>query len=175
MSKLSIIVAMSNNRVIGVNNHLPWHITEDLKRFKSITMGKPIVMGRKTWQSLEKPLPGRENIVLSRSNSFQGQGCRVFSSMPDVLDHLKNEREIMIIGGAAIYRIALPMATKLYITCVHKDYHGDTFFPEIGAGWQEIDKEHHKKELATPAYTFLEMIKSDCSDNEIYADAPQRT
>lgn len=160
MSELSIIVAMSENRVIGINNQLPWHISADLKRFKAITMGKPIVMGRKTWQSLGRPLPGRENVVLSRNKTFKEQGCRVFHSINDILDCYKGEEEIMIIGGSAVYQAMLPIAIRLYITQVHGNYIGDAYFPEMGHGWQEIYTEHHKATKSTPAYTFLEMIKS---------------
>jgi dihydrofolate reductase len=160
MSNLSIIVAMSENRVIGRNNQLPWHISADLKRFKAITMGKPIVMGRKTWQSLGRPLPGRDNVVLSRNNKFEAVGCSVFSSLDNVLQRYAHEPEVMIIGGNAVYQLALPLAQKLYITHIHRYYDGDTFFPELSSQWKESCSEDFQAHGDVPAFSFLEMKKS---------------
>jgi dihydrofolate reductase len=157
MPDLSIIVAMSTNRVIGSNNQLPWHLSADLKRFKSITMGKPIVMGRKTWQSLGKPLPGRDNVVLSRSRLFKANGCFVFNSLQNVLESYASEKEIMIIGGSAIYQLALPMTQKLYVTEINKHYDGDTYFPELTDQWQEVFRQDHLAEQSIPAYSFVEL------------------
>ncbi len=157
MPKLSIIVAMSQNRVIGNNNQLPWHISADLKRFKLITMGKPIVMGRKTWQSLGRPLPGRDNVVLSRDAMFSAKGCFVFSSLDDVLAHYACEEEIMIIGGSTVYQLAMPITQKLYVTQIHSDYEGDAYFPELSGGWREVFREDHLTKVDIPKYSFLEM------------------
>lgn len=159
MPKLSIIVAMSQNRVIGNNNQLPWHISADLKRFKLITMGKPIVMGRKTWQSLGRPLPGRDNVVLSRDTMFSAEGCFVFSCLDDVLARYACEEEIMIIGGSAVYQLAMPITQKLYITQIHSDYEGDTYFPGLLGEWREVFREDHLTNTDIPKYSFLEMEK----------------
>jgi dihydrofolate reductase len=156
MPKLSIIVATSQNRVIGDNNQLPWHISADLKRFKAITMGKPIVMGRKTWQSLGRPLPGRDNVVLSRDVTFKAQDCFVFSSLQQVIDSYLDTEEIMIIGGNAIYQLALPLAQKLYVTEIHRDYEGDTYFPELADEWRESFRGDHAAKADVPAYSFVE-------------------
>ncbi len=159
MPNISIIVAMSENRVIGRNNQLPWHISADLKRFKAITMGKPIVMGRKTWQSLGRPLPGRANVVLSRNQTFEALGCSVFPCLDDVLDHYAQESEIMIIGGNAVYQLALPLAQKLYVTQIRRHYDGDTFFPELSPQWKETSREGFQANGNIPAFSFLEMEK----------------
>ncbi|MEE9411449.1 MAG: dihydrofolate reductase [Methylococcales bacterium] len=159
MPNISIIVAMSENRIIGRDNQLPWHISADLKRFKAITMGKPIVMGRKTWQSLGRPLPGRDNVVLSRNQTFEALGCFVFPCLDDVIQHYAHEPEIMIIGGNAVYRLALPLAQRLYITQIHQHYEGDTFFPVISPQWKETCREDYKTRGDAPAFSFIEMEK----------------
>lgn len=127
---LSIIVAMAKNRVIGANNQLPWHLSADLKRFKKLTMGHPIVMGRKTYESIGKPLPGRINVVLTRNRSFQPEGITILHDF----DELKNRfgtNEIFIIGGADLFRMALPLANRIYLTQIDRDVDGDIFFPEF--------------------------------------------
>lgn len=161
MPTISIIVAMSQNRVIGVDNQLPWHISADLKRFKAITMGKPIVMGRKTWQSLGRPLPGRDNVILSRDKNFKAVGGSVFPSLNDVLQFYGDEQEIMIIGGSAVYQLALPLARKLYVTQIHQQYAGDTFFPELKERWSEVFREDHQARDDAPAFSFLEMVMQE--------------
>jgi dihydrofolate reductase len=138
---ISIIVAIAQNNVIGNNNQLIWHIPGDLKRFKSITMGHTVVMGRKTFESIGKPLPGRKNVVISRQTNFKAEGCLVYNSLDKALDSLKNEGEIFIIGGGEIYRLAMPISHKIYLTKIHKDFPGDTFFPEIPMEDWEITHE----------------------------------
>lgn len=129
---LSLIVAMSQNRVIGKNNQLPWHLSEDLRRFKQITMGHPIVMGRKTFDSIGKPLPGRENIVITRDKNFREENVTVMHSVEDFLKWAaKQSREIFVIGGAEIFRLVLPHAQKIYLTLIEKDFDGDVFLPMI--------------------------------------------
>lgn len=128
---ISIIVAIAQNNVIGNNNQLIWHIPGDLKRFKSITMGHTVVMGRKTFESIGKPLPGRKNVVISRQSNFKPEGCLVYNSFDKALNSLKTEDEIFIIGGGEIYRMAMPLTHRIYLTKIHKDFTGDTFFPEI--------------------------------------------
>lgn len=126
---ISIIVAMSQNRVIGKNNQIPWHISEDLKRFKQITMGNPIVMGRKTFESIGKPLPGRENIVLTKNKNFSPSGVSIIHNFDEILTKESISHEIFVIGGAEIYRETFPYCNKIYLTKILKDVEGDTYFP----------------------------------------------
>jgi dihydrofolate reductase len=142
--KLSIIVAMSSNRVIGVNNSLPWHLSEDLKHFKTLTTGHTIIMGRKTYESIGKPLPNRRNIVISRNlNAFYG-GIEVVHSLEDAFSTSSNDDEVFIIGGSNIYEQSLHLAEHLYITEIKKAFEGDTFFPEIDKSlWTESTRETH--------------------------------
>lgn len=136
---VSIVVAMSRNNIIGFQNRLPWHLPADLKYFKQLTLNKTIVMGRKTFESIGRPLPQRENIILSRQ-SISFEGCKVISNLKE----LSFEKEIMIIGGAQIYTLALPLVTDLYITWVDGDFEGDTFFPEIDLKkWEMLSMESH--------------------------------
>ena len=143
--QVSIIVAMDRNRVIGKNDNLPWHISSDLQNFKKITMGNPIVMGRKTHESIGRPLPGRENIILTRDRNYQVEGCIVLQSLDDVFEHCKDTDEIMITGGSEIYQQSLEYASRLYLTEVHTEVEGDTFFPEFDRSeWKEISRENFK-------------------------------
>ena len=143
--QLSIIVDMDRNRVIGKNDNLPWHISSDLKNFKKITMGKPIIMGRKTHESIGRPLPGRENIILTRDKNYQADGCTVLHSLEDIFEYCKNVDEIMITGGSEIYKQSLEQASRLYLTEVHTEIEGDTFFPEFDLNqWTEISREAFK-------------------------------
>lgn len=140
--KLSIIVAMDRNRVIGNNDTLPWHISADLKNFKKITMGKPIVMGRKTHDSIGRPLPGRENIIITRDKRYQAEGCTVLNSIDEIFEYCKDSEEVMITGGSEIYKHTLEQATRLYLTEVHTEVEGDTIFPEFDRNeWQEVSRE----------------------------------
>jgi len=133
---------MDRNRVIGNNDSLPWHISADLKNFKKITMGKPIVMGRKTHESIGKPLPGRENIIITRDKTYQAEGCTVLNSIDDIFEHCKVVEEVMITGGSEIYKHTLDQATRLYLTEVHTEVEGDTFFPEFNLNmWEEVSRE----------------------------------
>lgn len=143
--KISIIVAMDKNRVIGNESDLPWHISADLKKFKQVTMGKPIIMGRKTHESIGRPLPGRENIILTRDAAYKSEGCTVVKSVDLILEHCQEHAEIMITGGAEIYRLFLDMANRLYLTEVHAEVDGDTVFPEIKREeWELISREDHR-------------------------------
>jgi dihydrofolate reductase len=138
--KISLIVAMSANRVIGRDNKMPWHLSADLKRFRAITMNSPILMGRKTFESIGKPLDGRINIILSKNKNYQPEGCLVFDSLEMALNEAKNfGDELFIIGGATLYEIALPFAKRLYLTDIQAEFEGDTFFPEFDLNdWNEI-------------------------------------
>ena len=129
MQKISIIVAMSKNNVIGAKNALPWHISEDLKRFKSLTMGRPIIMGRKTFDSIGRPLPGRKNIVITRNTDLKIKGVDVVSSLDNVFSLIKDEEQVFVIGGEEIYRIFLDHATHLYVTEIDSVLEGDAYFP----------------------------------------------
>jgi len=154
--KLSIIVAIAKNGVIGGNNGLLWHIPEDLKHFKKITSGHSIIMGRKTFESIGKPLPHRRNIVVTRNPSFNADGIEIANSLDKALDLVRDESEVFIIGGGEIYKQALPIADKLYVTRVHESYEGDTYFPPISPDeWQLISSD---KQSPTdgPGFTFEE-------------------
>jgi dihydrofolate reductase len=137
--KLSLIVAATTNNVIGRNNELPWHLPQDLKYFKSVTLGKPVIMGRKTFESIGKPLPGRTNIVVTRQKDWKFSGVLVAESIEEALEvgqQFRNEQqnlaeEVMVIGGAEIYRHALPLATKIYLTRINVQVNGDAYFPEL--------------------------------------------
>lgn len=126
---ISFIVAMDQNGLIGNNNEIPWHLPDDLKRFKKITMGHPIVMGRKTFQSIGHPLPGRENIILTRNKNISFEGCTVFHTLEDLLDYCRNkDGEVFIIGGADMFRIFLPFVEKLYVTKINQEFSGMFIF-----------------------------------------------
>lgn len=170
---LSIIVAMANNRAIGKDNQLLWHLPEDLQYFKRTTMGKPMVMGRKTFESIGRPLPGRLNIVITRQHDWQHEGVKVVHSIDDALrlaeaqSLIDGMNEVMVIGGAEIYKTALPQADKLYVTRVDAEIDGDAFFPEIDPTiWQETNRENFSagdSALTTNPYDYafcvLEKIK----------------
>lgn len=127
---VSAIVAVSTNNAIGKNNQLLWHLPADLKHFKQITTGHTVIMGRKTFDSVGKPLPNRRNIIVTRQ-TIQIEGCEVVSSVEAALALCASEEEVFIVGGAEIYRLAMPLTNRIYLTRVHKDFEADTFFPEI--------------------------------------------
>ena len=132
---------MDDNGVIGSDGGLPWRLSSDLKHFKEVTMGKPIVMGRKTHESIGRPLPGRENIILTRDENYQADGCTVLHSLEDLMTHCRYHDEVMITGGAELYEQFLPRARLIYLTEVHTSVNGDTHFPGYKAGeWNEIDR-----------------------------------
>ena len=148
---ISAIVAMTENRVIGKNNRLPWRLPADLQHFKTITMGHPILMGRKTYESIGKPLPGRMNIIMTRNRHFNAPGCLLVSSLAEATQQaakvdnatnsLKTKQEIFLIGGAEIYRQLLPFTEKIYLTLIHHAMTGDTYFPALNQDeWKEIER-----------------------------------
>jgi len=154
---LALIVAQSLNRVIGVNNTLPWHLPEDLKYFKATTMGKPIIMGRKTYDSIGRPLPGRTNIVVTRQADWLADGVKVVRTLEDALAVASAEEpaEIMVIGGAQIYELMLPVADRVYLTQVYSEIEGDAWFPAMSASqWQQVSSQQPEKRH-DPAYAFL--------------------
>lgn len=140
--QISLIVAYDKNRVIGKNNQLPWRLPADLKHFKTLTMGKPIVMGRKTFESIGRPLPGRRNVVISSQSDFKIAGCDVYHSIEAALTALQNEAEIMVIGGARVYEQFLKRADCIYLTVVDAQVAGDAFFPTWDqTNWQLVSQE----------------------------------
>ena len=160
--KLSIIVAVAANHCIGIDNKLPWHLPEDLKYFRRLTTGNIVIMGRKTYESIGKPLPNRSNIVISQNPHFQAEGVKVVRSIADALYLAKSIGDIdgtpeaFIIGGAQIYQQTLPLAQRLYLTQVEKTVVGDAFFPAINpAEWREIASEPHYYEPADTHYRFV--------------------
>ena len=140
---ISIIVAASENNVIGRAGELPWRLSDDLRHFKAITMGKPIVMGRKTWESIGRPLPGRQNIVITRQPDFAADGCDVVTSVEEAIAVAGDAPEIMIIGGSEIYALFMPHAGRLYLTRVHTNVDGDAFFPGLDDSWRLVSEEAH--------------------------------
>ncbi len=161
MNKLAIIVAISENNAIGKNNQLLWHLPADLKHFKEITTGNTIIMGRKTFDSIGKPLPNRRSIVISRNTNLTIPGVEIVASLEKALELCKHDQEAFIIGGAEIYQQALPYATHIYLTRIHQKYEADTFFPAIDpSGWKELNSVTHlADEKNEVAYTFSEMEK----------------
>ena len=156
---VSLIVAMANNRVIGRDNRLPWRLPADLAHFKRITMGKPMIMGRKTWESLPGLLPGRRHIVVTRDRSYQAEGCTLAYSLDEALAAAGDVPEVMIVGGGTIYKESLPKADRLYLTLVDLDVEGDAHFPEIDfSQWRERKRETHPADDRNPhGCTFLEL------------------
>ncbi|MDE0779837.1 MAG: dihydrofolate reductase [Alphaproteobacteria bacterium] len=153
---LSLVVAVAENGLIGRDGELPWRIPADLKFFKEITMGKPIVMGRKTWQSIGRPLPGRVNIVITRDSQFEAVGAVVVGDLETALTAAGDVPEAMIIGGAQIYAMAQERADRVYLTEVHASPDGDTFLPAFGSDdWREVARERHEVENEVPAFSFV--------------------
>ena len=145
MQKITLIAAYAAHRCIGINNTMPWHLPEDFAFFKTYTTGKPVVMGRKTWESLpKKPLPGRRNIVITRQSDYLAEGAETVSELEEALALCADAEEIIIMGGAQIYAQALPLATDLRLTEVRLDIDGDAFFPAFApAEWQEVERSSH--------------------------------
>lgn len=160
--KISLIVAMASNRVIGINNQMPWHLSADLKKFKRLTMGSPILMGRKTYESIGRPLPGRTNVIISRNPSYRQEGCLVFTDIERAIAHCcQHHDEIFFIGGSDLYQTMLPRAKTIYLTEIKKDFTGDTFFPEMDhADWMEVEREDIDDDPDAPfSYSFLKFEK----------------
>lgn len=160
--QISLIVAMAKNRVIGTDNQLPWHLPADLRHFKSLTLGKPIVMGRKTYESIGKPLPGRTNIILTQQPNYHAEGCLVVHSIDAVLSAANDTVELMIIGGSTIYAEFLPLAQKIYLTEIDAEIVGDAYFPELtSTEWQKIAHENYQAdEKNAYNYSFVTLERS---------------
>jgi dihydrofolate reductase len=159
---VTILVATDERGAIGRAGGLPWHLPNDLKRFKALTTGKPIVMGRKTWESIGRPLPGRLSIVITRQPGYAAAGAMVVPSLDDAVAAAGNVDEVCIIGGAEIYRLALPRTNRLHLTRIHATVPADTFFPALDRGqWREVSREDHPADATHAyAYSFLELRRT---------------
>lgn len=157
--RIAAIVAMSENYVIGHNNQLPWHLPADLRHFKNVTTGKPILMGRKTYESIGRPLPNRYNIVVTRDANFEAPGCLVVNSIETGLAAVAEQDEVYVIGGALLYQQMLPRIQRLYVTIIHHEFMGDTYFPAISPNdWREVERIDHKAdEQNLYPYSFVVM------------------
>jgi len=157
---ISLIAAMANNRVIGKDNQMPWHLPADLKHFKAVTLGKPVIMGRKTYESIGRPLPGRRNIILTRDQDYTVNGCESVSSLEEAMAQLKDVEEVMIIGGGYLYSQTLSQADRLYLTFIDLDVDGDTKFPEFEhLKLKEVKREkYHKNEKNPYNYEFVDFV-----------------
>lgn len=157
---LFLIYARAANGTIGQDGTLPWHISADLKRFKALTMGKPMIMGRKTFESFPQPLPGRRHIVLTRDKGWQAEGAEVVHSVGEALA-LAGEGDIAVVGGAEIYALFLPLAQRIELTEVHADYPGDTHMPALEAqDWAVVAREDHAADGTAPAFSFVTLEKA---------------
>lgn len=157
---ITLILAMADNGVIGNKGVIPWRIGEDLKRFKRLTLGKPVVMGRKTWDSLpKKPLPERSNIVVTRSPAWHGEGALAAISLEDALAKAGQAPEVMVIGGAEIYRAALPLAARIELTEVHHGFDGDAHFSFDSSRWRELAREEHVTKDGL-AYSYVTLTRA---------------
>ncbi len=156
-ASLSIITAMDENRLVGDNNTLPWHLPADFAYFKRVTMNKPIIMGRKTFESIGRPLPGRRNIIISRDPDYHVDGCDTASSLESALEMVADQTEAMLIGGANLYAQTIRLADTLYITEIHAKFKGDAWFPAIDQElWIETQREDHAADESNAyAYSFV--------------------
>lgn len=142
--RITLVVAVARNGVIGQDGALPWHLPDDLRRFKALTMGKPILMGRRTWESIGRPLPGRTNLVLTRDPAFRAAGATVVSSLDAALAAAAGHEELMVIGGAQVYALTAPLANRVHLTAVDAEVDGDTHLPPFDPHmWVEVAREHH--------------------------------
>jgi len=148
---ISLIAAMSKNRVIGKDNSLPWNMPNDKKHFWELTRGKPVVMGRKTYESIGKPLPNRLNIIITRDQEYKAEGCTIVHSIDEAVTAAQGNEEIMVIGGSQIYEKFLPKANRMYLTFIDAEIDGDTYFPEYNPEeWAETSYEEHEKDANNP-------------------------
>jgi len=157
---IAIVVAAAENNVIGKDNQLIWHLPADLKHFKQITMGHPILMGRKTYESIGKPLPGRTTIIITRQPDYEAAGCIVVNAVQEAVEEARKlDDQAYIIGGAEIYRQALNVTDTIYLTRIHHKFEGDTFFPEINDDeWKVVSEEHHEPDEKNKySYSFIQL------------------
>jgi dihydrofolate reductase len=160
--RISIIVAFDKNRLIGSNNALPWHLPADLQHFKKLTMGHHMIMGRKTFESIGKALPGRTSVIITSNPLWAAPGCISAPDLPMALEACEDAPEVFLIGGARVFSEGLRYADRLFITLIDHSFEGDTWFPEIDAAvWKEVNREHHQKDERNPwDYTFIEYRKA---------------
>ncbi len=160
---ISIIAAIGNNNVIGINNALPWDLPADLAHFRKLTAGKPVVMGQRTFESIGKPLPERINIILSRDEKFCPEGCIVVQSVDQALNSARKAgvKEVMICGGVSVYNQFLPLADRMYLTLIKGDFQGDSYFPSFDYNdWNEIERTEHEPDKDNPyKYAFVVLEK----------------
>jgi dihydrofolate reductase len=159
--RISLIWAMSRNRVIGRDNALPWHLPADLQHFKQVTLGKPIIMGRRTWESLPGRLPQRRHIVITRQRGYQAAGAETAPDLQSAIRLAGDVEEVMIVGGATLYALALPLADQLYLTLVDADIAGDTRFPDFDLSeWREVSRHQHAPDKANSyGMEFLQLVR----------------
>ncbi len=157
--KISLIVAMASNRAIGLDGQMPWHLSADLKHFKQVTMGAPIIMGRKTFDAIGRPLPGRRNLVVSRNPDYLPSGSEVFADINSALQACRDLDEVFIIGGATLYQALLPYADYLYLTEIDRSFEADTFFPDFDRQiWQEVARQDIDNDASVDfSYSFLKL------------------
>ncbi len=158
---VALIVAQAENRVIGLNNAMPWHLPEDLRYFKQVTLGKPVIMGRKTFESIGRPLPGRHNIVITRQAGWYCEGVSVAASLADAIALAQQEQppEVMVIGGGQVYAEALTLAQRIYLTRIRGEFEGDAWFPELGSEWCEVSHKDGKSEQSGLSFSFCVLEK----------------
>jgi dihydrofolate reductase len=161
MTKISMIAAMDQNRVIGQQNKLPWHLPADLQHFKQLTLGKPIIMGRKTYESIGKPLPQRTNVIITHNQHYRVAGCQVMHSIKDAITTFAAEPELMVIGGTTIFEQCLPLAQTLYLTLIQHSFAGDTYFPQWNpTQWLEIEHQECAPDKMNPyPYRFSTLVR----------------
>lgn len=154
--RIALIAALAKNHVIGIHNTLPWRLPEDLQHFKALTMGHHIVMGRKTFESIGRPLPGRTTVIISRTGYSAPAGCLVAHSIPDALAACAGDQEVFFVGGAQLYEQALPLADRLYLTEIHAEFAGDAWFPQFEcADWAEFSRDPRHDKASTLDYDFV--------------------
>ena len=167
MPLVSLLAAVADNGVIGRDNGLPWHLPDDLKHFKALTLGKPILMGRRTFSSIGKPLAGRTNLVLTRAEEWRHPGVTAVHSIEAALEIAGDAPELVVIGGAEVYRLALPFARRIYLTRVHARVSGDTYLPELDPGaWREVQRQSHpidERHAYPMTFVTLERLAADAS------------
>jgi dihydrofolate reductase len=166
--RISLIAAIAENGVIGINNALPWHLPTDLKRFRTLTSGHHVIMGRRTCESLGRPLPGRINLVVSRNLNFHAEGLIIVRSVEAALSVALKYEEVFVVGGASLYGQVLPRADHIYLTVVHAEFTGDTHFPDFNRDeWRELERvEHAPDPRHVCAYSFLTLVKKNVRGEE---------
>jgi dihydrofolate reductase len=159
---ISLIAAMAENRIIGRGNTIPWDLPGDLKRFKAITMGHPVIMGRKTFESIGRPLPGRKTIIITGKRDYRAEGCMIAHSLRDALAECTGADEVFISGGGEVYREALPIANRIYLTVLHREVDGDTRFPEIPEDFVEVKREDVVEDTIACSFILYERKDKEC-------------